>query len=309
MKTHPQSHSGTRLAPVLLFTGLATLAILSGPIRAADTISSKVDVTRPSQHFTGDESRALSLSASRILKHVDQALDALADKKNDAATANIEKGLTLVRLVDGILQPTVVKTEIKGAGVTYEDEDSVKPPFVSIFREYDQVDIFSTVTAQKQKGGILPGKSVTGPEITYTELDSATVKLNLRLAKRDLLQAQDDVKKGDAKMAAADLEDIQASGVIFEFSRTSEPLVRAMDNLRLAESEMKHQHADLAKVALSGAVDALKGYEKVSGDTRSKEVAALHKEVDAVAQDLAGQKPETFTQKISDWWSKCLSWF
>ena len=296
--------------PRLSLCCLAAFAVVAGPVLAAEAaITSKVDVTRPTQHFTGEESRSLSLSASRILKHVDRALDAIAERNNDDVTANLEKGLTLVRLVDGIVQPTVVKTEIKGAGVTYQDEDSVKPAFLPIFREYDQVDVFANINAQKQKRGPLAGKTVSGPEVVYTEIDATTVKLNMPLAKRDLLQAQDALKKGDTKAATAALEDIQATAVVLEFSRKSEPLVRAMDNLRLAESELKHAQPEQAKAALVGAVDALKSYEKVSGGSRSKDVAELHKEVDAMAKDLAANQPETFTQQISSWWNKCLSWF
>ena len=72
---------------------------------------------------------------------------------------------------------------------------------------------------------------------------------------------------------------------------------------------MKATAKFLAYAALVGAVDALKSYEKVSGGSRSKDVAELHKEVDAMAKDLAANQPETFTQEISSWWNKCLSWF
>lgn len=282
--------------------------------QAADTITSKVDVTPPTKQLSGDEWRAISLSAGRILMHVDQALDALAEKKNDVASANIDKGLTLVKIVDGILPPTIVKTEIKGAGVTYQDEDSITPTFVPIYREYDQVDVISPVTAQKQqaaaaKGATVAPKSPGAPEYAYAGLDYTGIKFNLRLANRDLLLAQDFVKQGDAKSATAALQDIEAAGVIFEFSAMREPLVRAMDNLRLAEAELKAKHPDQAKAALSAAVDALKNYGKLAGESRSKEVAELNKEVDDVAKNIAGQNTESFSKKVSGWWDKCLSWF
>lgn len=289
---------------------------------AADAITSKVDVTPPTNHLNGDEWRAISLSAGRILKHVDQAINALADKQNGVATANIDKGLTLVKIVDGILPPTVVTTKITGAGLTYQDEDPIKPSFVPIYREYDQVDIVSPVTAQKQQAATAPAakaanaktpapasKSASALQYSYAGVDYTDMKLNLRLAKRDLVLAQDMIKHGDIKTATLALQDIQAGGVIFEFSSVREPLVRAMDNLRLAESELRNKHPDRAKVALAGAVDALKNYEKWGGDGRSKEVAKLHEEVDKVAKNIGAQNEESFSRTVSGWWNKILSWF
>ncbi|MGA2498641.1 MAG: hypothetical protein ABSH20_12920 [Tepidisphaeraceae bacterium] len=88
--------------------------------------------------------------------------------------------------------------------------------------------------------------------------------------------------------------------MIFEFSTVAQPLVRAMDNLRLAESELKANHPDQAKAALAGASDALKSYEKLAGASRSKEVATLNTEIEDLAKDMAKnpvpQKPEVFSQ-------------
>jgi hypothetical protein len=289
---------------------------------AADAIASQVDVTPATTHLSGDEWRAVSFSARRILKHVDQALNALADKQNSVATANIEKGLTLVKIVDGILPATIVTTKITGAGLTYQDQDPIKPTFVPIFREYDQVDIVSPVTAQKQQAVAVPvakaanakatapaPKSASAPQYSYAGVDYTDMKLNLRLAKRDLALAHDMIKQGDIKTATLALQDIQAGGVIFEFSSVREPLVRAMDNLRLAESELRNKHPDRAKVALAGAVDALKNYEKWGGDGRSKEVAKLREEMDKVAKNIGAQNEEAFSKTVSGWWNKILSWF
>ena len=55
----------------------------------------------------------------------------------------------------------------------------------------------------------------------------------------------------DTAAAQLTLQDIENNGVIFEFSATRMPLARAMDNLRLAESELKNNHPDQAKAALA----------------------------------------------------------
>jgi YfdX protein len=314
MKSFPKRDGEKRLASLFLVTGLATLAGLVGTARGADPITSTVDVTPPTQQLTGDEWRSISLSAGRVLRHVDQALDALAEQKKDVASANIGKGLMLIKIVDDTLPPTLVKTEVKGDGLTYQDEDSIKPAFVPIYREYDNVDVVSSVTAEKQLAGAAQPaspatRSADAPEYTYAGFDYTGIKLNLRLAKRDLLLAQKLVEQGDTKGAAAALHYIQAAGVIFEFSSEREPLVRAMDNLRLAETELKANRPDQAKTALTGAEDALRNYGKLAGESRSKEVTELNKDVAEVARNIANEKEESFSKKISSWWDKCELWF
>lgn len=59
---------------------------------------------------------------------------------------------------------------------------------------------------------------------------------------------------------------------------------------------------------MSGAVDALKNYGNLAGDSRSKEVAELNTEVDEVAKNIAAQDEGSFSKKVSGWWDKCLTW-
>ena len=317
MKIHLRLTRITHSVTVALALSLigAMLSLITTGARAADAITSKVDVVPPTNQLTGDDWRGISLSANRVLKHIDSALDGLADKKTDVASANIEKGLTLIKIIDGVLPATTVKTDISGAGITYEDEDQIKPSFVPIYREYDSVDVVSPVAEQKQsKTGAknapaAAAKPKTAPEVAYAGGDYSSIKLDIRLARRDLLAAQDLITKGDTAAATLALQDIQANGVIFEFSATRMPLVRAMDNLRLAESELNNKHPDQAKAALGAAKDALKNYEAVAGNSRTSEVQKLQKEIDAASNSLTKETPESFSTKISGWWNKCREWF
>ena len=72
---------------------------------------------------------------------------------------------------------------------------------------------------------------------------------------------------------------------------------------------MKANRPDQAKAALTGAEDALKNYGKLMGESRSKEVTELNKDVAEVAKNINSEKDETFSKKISSWWDKCESWF
>ncbi|MEP6809916.1 MAG: YfdX family protein [Chthoniobacterales bacterium] len=291
------------------------LMLVSTGADAADAITTKVDVTPPAKQLNGDEWRAVSLSANRVLKHIDSALDGLADKNADVASTNIEKGLTLIKIIDGVLPATTVKTDISGAGVTYDDQDQIKPAFVPIYREYDAVDVVSPVAEQQQNkvaeknNAAPPANPKTAPEVAYAGGDYTSIKLDVRLARRDLLAAQDLIKKGDTAAATLALQDIQTNGVMFEFSATRMPLSRAMDNLRLAETELNAKRPDQAKAALGAATDALKNYEAIAGTSRMPEVQKLQKEINDVTKDLSNEKSDAFSKKISSWWNKCLEWF
>ncbi len=293
----------------------AVFLIVNTGAHAADAITTKVDVIPPTTQLSGDDWRGISLSANRVLKHIDSALDGLAEKKTDVASANIEKGLTLIKIIDGVLPATTVKTDISGAGITYDDQDQIKPAFVPIYREYDSVDVVSPVAEQQQskateKKNVAPAANPkTAPEVTYAGGDYTSIKLDVRLARRDLLAAQDLIKKGDTAAATLALQDIQTSGVMFEFSATRMPLARAMDNLRLAETELNAKQPDQAKAALGAATDALKNYEAMAGGSRAPDVQKMQKEINDVTKDLSNQKPETFSKKISSWWNQCLEWF
>jgi len=293
--------------------GLAALLAVAGGAGPVEAVSSSVNV-QPPKKLSADEWRAVSLAASRVLKHVDQASAALHEKKNDAALANVAKGLTLVQIIDKIVPASTVKTEIKVDDLTYQDEDRVKPVFVPIYSESDLVDIVSPVAVQQQKKApTSPAKAasprgVEVPEVTYAGFDYSSIKLNVRLATSDLRLAQDLIKQGDTKGATAALQEIQRDGVIFEFSTVDLPLARAMENLRLADLEMKTNQPIAAKDALVAASDALKQYEKLTGESRVKEVQTLEKEIDETAKHIEQHKPEAFSKKISDWWSTALHW-
>ena len=197
----------------LKMAAITLTALTAMPCLAIAAISSSVNVTPPPTKLTAEEWRSLSLSGSRILKHTDQALTALADKNNEGALTNIGQGLKLVEIINSVLPASKVTTNIKNGTLEYKDADDVKPGFVPIYREYDSIDVLSPVTELKQfnAGTRQPG---TVPDVAYAALDCTSVKLDIRLAKRDLESAEELVKKDDVKAATAALRGILTTGVI-----------------------------------------------------------------------------------------------
>jgi hypothetical protein len=293
--------------------GLAALVVLAPSAHADGPVTSSVSTQPPSKPLSPSDWRTLSLASRRILRHADLANTALADKKNDVALANINKGLLLLQIIDKILPVSTVKTEIKASDLTYQDEDQVKPAFVPIFGEADEFDVVSDVTAEQQKKPVAAkpkagASQVMVPEVTYAGFDYSGMKLNVRLANSDLHQAQDRINQGDTSGASAALQDLLGNGVIFEFSTVDQPLARAMDNLRLSEMELNNDQPLAAKTALDAASDELARYTKVAGESRSKDVEQLRKEIAADAKNITQYKKDTFSAKIAGWWGRMLAW-
>jgi hypothetical protein len=293
-------------APVVASALLATL-LIGGPAQARDSIAAFVNVQQPKK-LASEEWRSISYAARRILKHVDQALDALAEGKTDLAATNIGQGLKLVQIVDAALPASKVKTEIKAGALTYTDQSLSKPSLVPIFREFDRVDELAMI--DPKAAGARVGQSAAKrpyPEYTYSGLEYSAVKLNIKLTKRDLLSAQNLIKKNDVKAARSALDEILWTGPVFEYSSADLPLTRAADNLRLAESEFKDHRVDEARAALSAASFELKGYVTGSGKTSSKDVEKLRSEIEQVAKELGRQTPATLSKRIADWWGRVTS--
>ena len=146
-------------------------------------------------------------------------------------------------------------------------------------------------------------------DINYTSL-----RLDVDLTRRLLREAKKSLTDGDPKQADVALSNLQAMAVLLEYDEIDLPLAQAADNLKLAETEMKVGRYDAAKAALDAANDELEKYEKQTGETRSKEVKALHKEIRELTLDLDRGKPseedaQRHASRISDWWGRATKWF
>ena len=141
-----------------------------------------------------------------------------------------------------------------------------------------------------------------------------TMKLDVVLAKHLLQVAKITIKEGKTAAADAALLDLQTRGVTFSFTEVELPLVEATDDLKLAQLQVKAgEHAE-ALATLKLASDDLKYYERITGESRGKEVRALHQEIDKFTKSLEGEKDlktamENAAKTISSWWDRAVKWF
>ncbi|MEI8020820.1 MAG: YfdX family protein [Schlesneria sp.] len=287
-------------------------------------IVSRIDV-EPVNHLSEGELREVSFASGRILKHVTQARDAIAENHNQDAVRHVDQALKLMKIVDGLLPHYKVKTQITSGDVCYLDEDDVTPRYVTLFEDVDRRDVISPVIRAKHEAGLKvdPTSAQKDPEgklapvplvVTRADVTYTMVKLDVDLARRMLALASKHLGEDKSKHADSALHSLQASGVLLELEEIDLPLKQTADNLKLAEIEMKDGRHEEARAALQEAIDDLKDYEEQVGEKRGEEVKALHEEITKLAAELEKDKPSPAeTQKlattISRWRDSVSKWF
>ena len=287
-------------------------------------IVSKIEVD-PVTHLSDAEVREVSFASGRILKHVAQARDAIAENHKDVATRHVDQAVKLMKIVDGLLPHYKVRTQITAGDVCYLDEDDVTPRFVTLFEDVDRRDVISPVIRAKHEAGLKVGPTppqnqpdgklapvplvVTHADVTYT-----MVKLDIDLARRMLAVASKELGEDKIKQADSALHSLQAGGVLLELEEIDLPLKQTADNLRLAEIEMKDGRHEEARAALQEAIDDLKDYEEQVGEKRGEEVKTLHEEITKLTAELEKDKPsaaeaQKLVSTISRWRDSVSKWF
>jgi hypothetical protein len=276
-------------------------------------ITADTKLERIGQPLTDDEMRAVSFSAGRILKHVDQAIQAITKKEKGAALTQIDKGLTLATLIEQSIPSTTVKSTIKSGKLQYSDEDRVKSMTVPIYQELDMISILEPVVAAKKSAG---GKDSTATkkgsgkeQVEEVGESYVGITLNVADAKTYLETAKDALTKGHFDTASKDLAAIQEK-VTVVYAGERGPLAEAREDLALAHLDMDQGFRKEAQVALTDASESLSRYEK-SGGKHQAEVKTLQAEIAALTTELdksnEGSKEKT-KGKIMGWWDRVKGW-
>lgn len=282
----------------------ALLGALPVNLYAASRISAEVE-TKPGAKLSAEESRALSLSAAQILKHVNQARVAIGKKDLKAASQNVEQGLTLVKIINETVPAYKVETKIKAGGLTYVDKEDSKPVIVPVYEELQRVAVMAPIEAAKkaaQKEATAAGVPVAvDVELVHTRTD-----LNVELAQVGLQAAKDALQKEDSKAADGALATVQ-TGVIFGYTKVDLPLEKVRENLMVAKALVDSGKAKEARAALEVAGDALEEYEKTAGQNRAKEAKDLRAEMQKLSKDIEANSKGA-SDKIMDWWDRVRRW-
>lgn len=303
---------------------LMAALLVTVPVQAASDKARIIAETniKPLVTLTAKESQAVSLAAGRILLHTDNARIAIAAKDKKMALDEIEQGLRLVKVVDKAMPTYKVTTTIKTGDVTYSDEDEVSTRFVPVFNEQFIEDVIAPVVRARKmekpkdyhghKHGHSAGKPMAFED--YSVWRKATMKLDIVEAENALTLAKSELEKGHFDNADLALALLQTNGVVFEFDEIELPLMEAADDLKLAQLEISEGKVEQAQATLKRASDNLKKYERITGESRARDVRELQKEIDSLSKSLAkGGHSESSLEKvgktIASYWERVVKWF
>jgi hypothetical protein len=291
----------------LVITGACTAA------HAADRITADVKLVRSGPALTDAEQQAVSFSAGRILKHVEQAKQALAKQDKPMALAQIEKGLSLATIIERTIPPVQVKATIKAGTLHYQDDDQVKELVVPIYQELDTVSLIEPVVAAKKeaasKDRTPAHKTPAREQVEEIGENYTSITLNVEEAKTHLENAKVALGKGKIDAAAKHLSTIQ-EGVTLLYAVESGPLAYAREDLILAQMYLDENRPTQAERALKDAAESLNQYEKAGGKHQA-EARTLRDEMAALSKELEQEKQgpmEKVKEKLMGWWHRVRSW-
>ncbi|MBI1389784.1 MAG: hypothetical protein GC154_15200 [bacterium] len=251
MKIQRKTRSYTiPLLIALMVSGFALTAARSASAddSAPSKIMSSVTVKSATSEITGDEWRSLSYSAGLILKHVDQARIAIAQKNKDDALVHVNQGLTLVHIINNVLPPVVVETQIKAGDAVYHDRDQYNPFLVPIYNESIRYDILAPV---------MRAQNIETPQLLKAGVDYSTENLNVQTAGDDLNAAQRLLQNNDLIGADAVLNDLFNRSVMFETVQYELPISGVVRQLAISERQFNNGNYIAAEKALRQASDLL----------------------------------------------------
>ena len=281
-------------------------------------IASKVHVESVTR-LSDREANEVALCGSRIIKHVVQARDALRHDDQAGAVQHLGQATKLLAIIDSVLPQYKVTTEIKSGELAYKDEDEFTPQYITLFEELERRDILTPIAQaklaadQKEAGGEESGEDIP-LAVTHADVDLSAIRLDLTLTRRMLAVAQKFLDAKKVKQADTELMMLLARSVVFVYDEVDLPLEEAADNLKLAEWELKNGQRKDAKAALHTAMDQLKAYEREVGESRAKEVKALHQEIEKLTHELGEEEASEETNKehaakVESWWQRATKWF
>jgi hypothetical protein len=204
---------------------------------------------------------------------------------------------------------------------------------VPIFAELEQTDVIGPLVASRrgagttraaraargqaqreQMGGVageaqkMGGVAGQTPVVRETEGSYTSINLNVPMAKQHLQAAQTSLQNNNMKVADASLLAVQQS-VNMTSVQTDLPLVRARENLNLAQQFAQSGNMQQCAAPLQAAVNALQEYQRGAPSGRYKDQAAqLASQISAYTGNIEQQNTSTAPGQIQQWWNEVANW-
>lgn len=243
------------------------------------------------------------------LNQTQQARQALSNKDTSSAKQDVTQALTLIGKIDN--------TKVDNSSASSQKADRLVP----IYAEFEQTSFLQPVLTAQHKtsnegsknsematnssNSTLP-QSDRPEAVTAVDQGYTLIALDTNAAKNDLQQAQSDLRNNNSKDADQKLAAVQES-VALASSEENRPLVRARENLGLAESAAQNKNFSEAHATLQAAATALDGYSQNSSAKHASEAKNLSQEI-RTSTSQSTRASSVSQKQIDSWWNQVADW-
>jgi hypothetical protein len=251
--------------------------------------------------LSSDDLHQVSLLASRIVNHLNDAVKGLLDQDPDAAKPEIEKAQKLTNVVRDLLPVTTVTTVVKDASgkEVYRDVDKVQDDRISLYRGMIAMEVVEPIVDAKEEAAALKGLRLADADVIHT-----SVLADLSYIERKLNRAAALLEKPEDALAQLALA--QTRGIEMVVNQADDPLVRVQHALRLAERMVEEGKNEAARDNLRLAQIQLGTYRALLGKDAGKAAKELEDEITAL---MAKTEWNEAAGKIRGFWERVVSWF
>lgn len=247
--------------------------------------------------------------AVETLNYTQQARQALSNNDSSGAKQDIEQALNLISKIDN--------TKTNTASSSSQQADRLVP----IYAEFEQTSFLQPVLTAQQRtskqsssnsqmannssNSTLP-QSDRPEAVTAVDEGYTLIALDANAAKSDLQKAQTDLNNHDSRDADRKLAAVQES-VALASTEQDRPLVRARENLGLAESAAGNNNFSEARATLQAAATALEGYSQDGSAKHASDAKNLSQEI-RTATRRSSSAPSVSQKQIDSWWNQVADW-
>lgn len=148
-------------------------------------------------------------------------------------------------------------------------------------------------------------RSGTAPVVKSVEGGYTAVAVDLKMAKDHLLAAKTALQNNQTAQADSALAAVQ-SGVMLVSVQRDLPLVRARENLALAQQMAQNGNVSAASAPLQAAVNSLEEYQRMNQGTSQNlsQIAQLQQQISSYSSSIQQQDPSQASATIGNWWNE-----
>jgi YfdX protein len=244
----------------------------------------RTTIERTTRGELGQEDlRQVTVLSSRVLLHLNEAIERLIDDQSDKMREQIEHAQNVASIVRDMLPVTIVKTRVEDSNgkTVYDYTEEVQDDRISIYESTLMIEVVKPIIEAQKDEAALQGLALHDADFIYTSalLDLGYVERKLRRA-AELLD--------DKEQALRQLILAQTQGLQMKVNKEDSPLVKAQAALQLAERMVGENKVEGAKANMQLARLYLDSYQSLLGDPNATEVKSLRQKMDDLSGTLNG---------------------